>query len=122
MVPHQTTCTTHVYLTCLEDLANFEADCSNASDLVLTSHHRAVASASLVASPPQNTPSSPLSDTPAAPTDDSMVSTPDPALVQTKQPCAWPVLCDQPTIDNDTDLTKVLNNAPKPKKAKMTPD
>ena len=38
-----------------------------------------------------------------------------------KRPRAWPVLCDQPT-DDDTDLTEVLDNAPEPKKAKMTPD
>ena len=38
-----------------------------------------------------------------------------------RHPRAWPVLCDQPTDDN-TDLTEVLDNAPEPKKAKMTPD
>ena len=83
---------------------------------------RAVTSASLAESPPQNMPSSPISNTPAAaPTNDSLASTPDLAPLQMKHPRTQPVLCDQP-IDNDTDLTKVLDNASEPKKAKMTPD
>ena len=51
-----------------------------------------------------------------------MSITPDPAPLRTKRPRPQPVLCDQPTTDDDTDLTDVLDNAPEPKKAKTTSD
>jgi hypothetical protein len=93
----------------------------NAGDLVLTLHHRAVASASLAAPPPQNTPA-PVSEPSGVPTDFDVNSSPDlaPTRILTKRPHTQPIPSDPILIDNDADATDA-EDAPKAKKPKTTP-
>jgi hypothetical protein len=88
----------------------------NAGDLVLTSHRRAVASASEAAPPPQqNRLSSPVS-----PTAELLPDT-APTRTSTKRPHAHPISHDPLIINNDADTTDVPEDAPKAKKPKTTP-
>lgn len=98
----------------------------NAGDLVLTSHCRAVASATarLAAPPPQQHAHSSLASElsgSTAPKDfvaESLSPDPVPTRTSTKRPLAQH---DPLIIDNDTDTTDVPEDAQKQKKPKKTP-